>query len=412
MSNVICSGAVCSACGACENICPKRCITRIQSAASITMVKGEGCTDCGLCEKVCPGNSAQPLYTPLKAYAAWSLNEEIRRQSASGGIAASLYQYCLGKGYTVVGAELGRDFTCHLRTAETIATAASFQNSKYTYSFADQIYQEVNEKLLAGIPVLMIGLPCQVAAVRSYLKNTKVNTERFLTADIVCHGTPHPDYLQQHVQSIEKKRRLKAAKVFFRDPKYGTGRFAFTIYEESMPDDAQPRYAKFVEDDDLYQIGYHSALIYRDSCYVCPYAKFSRGGDFTLGDYHVKDVDACDLDTEKKSLILVNTEKGQRLVLEAAAAGVLGMIERPLEEPRQGEPQLRHPSVARHERTVFVQAYEQVHDFDQAAGKAFRKIVLRRRLKIDRMIFRAKMTMKKLIPKAVYRKAKQIIKGS
>ena len=417
MSEVICTGGICTACGACENICPKQCVKRENTVSSITMVKGESCISCGRCDKVCPGNTEQMVREPITAYAAYSSNPETREKSASGGIASTLYKICIEKGYTVVGAELGADYKCHLKTAEQLDQITSFQNSKYTYSFADKVYREVKSKLDEGKAVLFVGLPCQVAAVRSYLKTTKTRTDLFVAADIICHGTPHPDYLSQHVKTVANRGGFKAESVFFRDPRYKTSKFAFTIYDESIYSEskyaeATPKYKKYVEDDDLYQIGYHSALIYRDSCYSCKYAQFSRGGDLTFGDYHVKSVDNCDIDTEKKSLILVNTEKGQELLQKAIKEGVICVIERSVEEPKQGEPQLRHPSVAGPERAAFITEYAKTHDFDQAASLAFKKIVFLRKLKIDKIIFSIKMFVKKIVQKSAYKKAKQMIKGS
>ena len=126
----------------------------------------------------------------------------------------------------------------------------------------------------------------------------------------------------------------------------------------------------------------------------------------------MKSVDDCDIDTEKKSLILVNTEKGQEFLQQVIKAGMVDVIERPVEEPREGEPQLRYPSVAGPERAEFIREYETARDFDQAAAVAFRKIVIRRRIKINKIIFCAKMTVKKIVPKSAYKKAKQMIKGS
>lgn len=417
MNKVICSGGICSACGACENLCPKQCIKRESTASSITMVKGESCIGCGLCEKVCPGNGELEGSEPFSAYAASSTDTETREKSASGGIASTLYKFCIEKGYLVIGAEMGSNYECHLKTACELDQIAGFQNSKYTYSHTDRVYREVKDKLNDGKGVFFVGLPCQIAAVRSYLKVTKTNIDLFIAADIICHGTPHPDYLPQHVKAIESRKEFKAGHLFFRDPKYKTSKYAFTIYDESIFAEsifagAKPKYKKYVDDDDLYQIGYHSALIYRNSCYSCKYAQLSRGGDLTFGDYHVKSVDDCDIDTEKKSLIFVNTERGKELFHQAEKAGFLDVIERPVDEPTQGEPQLRHPSIAGPERDVFIREYETAHDFDKAAAVAFRKIVVRRQLKIDKLIFSVKMVAKKVVPKSAYKKVKQIIKGT
>ena len=68
MSKVITAGALCTGCGACENICPKSCVIRIKEDAGFQMQKGDGCVDCGLCSKVCPVLNMPEFAYPQKAY--------------------------------------------------------------------------------------------------------------------------------------------------------------------------------------------------------------------------------------------------------------------------------------------------------------------------------------------------------
>ena len=95
MSKVITAGALCTGCGACENICPKSCVIRIKEDTGFQMQKGDGCVDCGLCSKVCPVLNMPEFAYPQKAYAAWATDTTIRKTSASGGVAATLYRYAL-----------------------------------------------------------------------------------------------------------------------------------------------------------------------------------------------------------------------------------------------------------------------------------------------------------------------------
>ena len=45
----------------------------------------DACVDCGLCEKVCPVLNQSDACDPLGVYAAKKPNEQIRRESSSGG---------------------------------------------------------------------------------------------------------------------------------------------------------------------------------------------------------------------------------------------------------------------------------------------------------------------------------------
>lgn len=405
MSEIITDSALCTGCGACENICPKSCVIRIKEDARFQMQKGDGCIDCGLCSKVCPILSAPELAYPQKAYAAWATDIAIRRTSASGGVAATLYRYALKKEFEFVGAYLNESFECHLVIGSTEEDIRKFQNSKYTFSFPDSIYKEVAHSVKQGKSVLFVGLPCQVAAVKKYFQTLHLPFEKLILVDIICHGTPNPDYLKSHIAAVAGVEKVD--KCYFRDANFDTSKFAYTLYKHTSN---TPVYKKYVDEDDLYQIGYHGALIYRDSCYVCQYAQTNRCGDLTIGDFHVWDVESCDIDIENVSTILVNSEKGMKLLEAVRDDNSLAAIERPLEEPIRGEKQLRHPSIAGPEREQFLEEYRKSHDYELAAGVAFRGIVRRRKLKIDKVKMLIKKTIKIFVPKRLWLLLKKKVK--
>ena len=405
MSKVITAGALCTGCGACENICPKSCVIRIKEDAGFQMQKGDGCVDCGLCSKVCPVLNMPEFAYPQKAYAAWATDTTIRKTSASGGVAATLYRYALKQGYYFVGAYLNDSFECHLAIGSTEEDIRKFQNSKYTFSFPDEIYKQVGRLVKQGKDVLFVGLPCQVAAVKNYFKTSNLSFEKLILVDIICHGTPNPDYLKSHIAAVAGREKVE--KCFFRDANFDTSKFAYTLYKHTSND---PFYKKYVDEDDLYQIGYHGALIYRDSCYVCQYAQTNRCSDLTIGDFHVWDVESCDIDIENVSTILINSEKGMKLLEDIKSDNALIAIERSLDEPIRGEKQLRHPSIAGPERKQFLVEYQKSHDYELAANIAFRGIVRRRKLKIEKIKMQVKKTIKIFVPRKLWLLMKKSVK--
>lgn len=137
---------------------------------------------------------------------------------------------------------------------------SEFRNSKYTFSFVGTVYSEIIDKLKKGENVLFIGLPCQVAALKNIIQMYSLKG-RLITVDLVCHGTPAPIYLQQHIQFIENKQNQSFEKCYFRDAKFDTSNFAYTLYTHNSK---EPNYMRYVDQDDNYQIGYHNALIYRE----------------------------------------------------------------------------------------------------------------------------------------------------
>ena len=404
MSEIITDSTLCTACGLCENICPTGCVIRKQQISSFAMIKGEGCINCGLCEKVCPMNSLPELNYPQKAYAAWSTDAKLREMSASGGIAATLYRNAVSQGYCFVGARLDHNFECHLKVGKSNEDINDFQNSKYTYSFADNVYRIVAEEIKIGKKALFIGLPCQIAAMKKYMEVLHISAETLLLVDVICHGTPNPEYLKDHIAAVSQKLGKKFERCYFRDTKFDASNYVYTLYTHNSD---KPSYIKRVEQDDLYQIGYHCALIYRDSCYSCKFAQGYRAGDLTIGDLHVWDADSCDIDIRNVSSVLVNTKKGYALLQELADQKQLEIIERPLEEPFKGEKQLRHPSVAGSERQVMLKLYADTGNYEVAAQRAFKNIVFKRKLHIDQAEALIKKCIKLFIPRKVWLAIKQ-----
>lgn len=394
MAEKVCTNGICSACGACENICPKSCITRQKENGSFYMVKGDSCIHCNLCSKVCPVSGDVTLHPPLKAYAGWSTDENCRRLSASGGIAASIYQYAINQNALFTGAYMDDNFECHLAVGSSTSDIEKFRNSKYTYSYPDHIYQQTASEIKKGSTVFFIGLPCQTAALRKYFDTLQICSDQLYTIDIVCHGTPDPEFLKQHIAFISNKKGAKPAHCFFRDSRFGTSNFVYTLYENHSE---TPYYVKYVNQDDYYQIGYHRALIYRDSCYSCKFAQPNRPGDITIGDFHVSEEFSSDTGKDNVSAVLANTPKGLSLLQALTEANILHLSEKPVEAIIQGEGQLRHPSVAGPERIKFLNAYHQKQDYDTACKNAFQVMAIKNTLQLGKIKYTIKHTLQSVV---------------
>lgn len=381
----------CTGCGACAFKCPKGCITMQENKTGIVLplIGEDTCVDCHACEKVCPVlNEVQPLQSQ-KAYAAWSLDVEERRTSASGGIAAEMYKMAIDKGYKVVGAVQQDDFSVQHEMSASKDSIEQFKNSKYVFSSAYDVFPLVKEAIRNQQKVMFIGLPCQVAAMRKLFGNA----EHLLLVEVVCHGTTPVSYLRQHIDILNRKTGNIAKRMSFRDPYTYTYTFTFTLYNAEN----QLFYAKRTKDGDTYQFGYHRAVSYRENCYHCRFAKQERNADITIADYHgLGLVKPATYDAKKVSLILVNNEKGRDFVDNLIAEKRIFAEERPLEEPFKGEAQLRHPSLKSKYRKIFEEDIEKYDgDFEKAIVRAQSKYM--RVEKINRIKALPKRAIKKII---------------
>lgn len=354
-------------------------------------VDESSCVDCHACEKVCPVLHEVQSRQSKTAYAAWSMDDEERRTSASGGVAAEMYKMAVRHGYKIIGAVQQEDFSVRHEMWETIEAVSKFKNSKYVFSSAHDVFPQIRTALRADQKVLFIGLPCQVAALRKLY----AEDDNLLLVEVVCHGTTPTSYLCQHITMLNIQTGEEAKRMSFRDPHAHTYTYTFTLYNAAN----QCFYAKRTKDGDTYQFGYHRAISYRENCYHCRFAKPERNADVTIADYHgLGLVKPVAFDARNVSLVLVNNEKGGHFVDEMISSKRIFVEERPLEEPFKGEPQLCHPSLKNKYRIVFESEITACFgDFEKAIRHPHKMYM--REEKINRIMTQSKGIVKRIIKK-------------
>lgn len=345
----------CTGCGVCAYVCPKQCISfNVDGTYGISypVIDHSLCVECGRCRLSCP--ALDPLENgalrPLKAYAAWSTDAEERRTSASGGIGAEIYKYAIKKGWAIVGAAFQEGFEVGLKLSDHIEAIKEFKNSKYVFCSTGSVYKDIDKRLRAGDKIAVIALPCQIAAIKKIFHK---HIDNLLLVDLVCHGTMPSHYLKQYIRYMGAKYNKDVKSITFRDPGVGTQNFALSLFD--MNDRC---FYSSVKLEDPYQFAYHRIVAYRENCYHCLYANCKRLGDMTIGDYHGLGQSVSYLfSTEKVSCILVNTPKGYDYISSMANEKKIVIESRPIEEPINGDSQLRHPSLKTYSRRLFEKKY-------------------------------------------------------
>lgn len=248
MMRCICPEDKCTACEACVVVCPKKCIQRQfnEDRSWKLVIEEDKCIGCRRCEKACPNLTKPYFYAAKESYAAWRTDFSLHMQSASGGLASVFYEYAASKQMWFAGVFLDDKFEAHFRLTKNMEEISEFRNSKYTFSFVGTVYSEIIDKLKKGENVLFIGLPCQVAALKNIIQMYSLKG-RLITVDLVCHGTPAPIYLQQHIQFIENKQNQSFEKCYFRDAKFDTSNYAYTLYTHNSK---EPNYMRYVDQYD------------------------------------------------------------------------------------------------------------------------------------------------------------------
>ena len=168
---------------------------------------------------------------------------------------------------------------------------------------ASGCFGEIKSLLEQETPVVFIGTPCQVAGLLRFLKKDYAS---LVTVDLICHGAPPNAYLKQHLAELGLDAPYH--KIRFR------GEFdqMLTVWKENNIVYQRDR------TKDEYFIAFYENMISYDSCFTCQYAGPKRISDITIGDFWgLGDLQQIDPRSDRPSIILVNTEKGQAFFAKA-----------------------------------------------------------------------------------------------
>lgn len=396
----ICKAELCTGCNLCDVICPQRCIKMENDKYDNLhpIINETDCIKCNLCVKYCPQNNEilqkEKIDYVQKVFAAVSTNRKIFENSASGGIATELYRYIIENDGYSCGVILEENLEANYTLITNMEQLSKTQNSKYVSSRMGKIYLEIKNILQSGRKFIFIGLPCQVAAVKSYLELTIKNQEikkNIIYVDIICHGVMSSIYFKNHIKEILKTDIGTDIRCSFRNPKFGTNKFFFTIEKNG-----EILYKKDVKNTDNYQICYHNAISYRENCYLCKYATHKRIGDLTIGDFSgYGKIKKETIFKNKVSCIIVNSLKGEDIIKKLVKDKKIKIEERPVEEAFKYEKQLRMPSRKHKLRDSFLKNYETYKTFTKSANKTVYNIKIKNFLlnKSGYLLFRGKLSL-------------------
>lgn len=299
----------CTGCGACSNICPKKCIEMVEDEKWFKhpQIDYTKCIHCNQCKNVCPVLKDNISSKPLEAYAAFSIDEKIRMSSSSGGVFSLLATEILKSKGIVVGATLNNHKVEHI-VIDNLKDLKKLKKSKYVQSDIKFAYKEVKKKLDKNIKVMFSGTACQVAGLKSYLKKDYTN---LICVDVVCHGVPSPKVFDKYLDSIEEENNIKVTDVNFRSKVNGWNPFSIDVDGDNRKIISEGIY------DNVYMKAFLQNLILRNSCYECKFKNFKAQSDITLGDYWgIEQVHGDDnkfLDNKGVSLVFINTIKGRNI---------------------------------------------------------------------------------------------------
>lgn len=301
----------CSGCGACVNICPKRCIVMETDEEGFLYPKVDIdiCIHCEKCRDICPNLGTEEEHRDMSScnlFAVCNKSDDIRKLSTSGGVFPALAEYIIEKGGCVCGVTYDKSSKSAVHVmVDSKDGIPALQKSKYTQSYAGETYSLILKELRKNRDVLFTGTPCQVAGLKAFLGK---EYETLVTMDIACFGVPSPKAFYWWLVEIEYKNNSKVENIEFKFKDRGwkkspySIRLRFSNGEERIIHDR----------DNIFMRAYlDHGLLFRRSCAECKYKGFAKRSDITVGDFWGVSEEYDD--DKGTSFVLCHTDKGKKI---------------------------------------------------------------------------------------------------
>lgn len=341
----------CCGCTACISICRHNAISMVPDVEGFLYPRTniEKCIDCGLCNKVCPIEHGEGLKKlPKGVYALTNKDCDVLKLSSSGGVFSSIISYALSKQGVVCGAYYDTNFVVRHKIAKTIDDAMAFRTSKYVQSNLGDVFLRIKEVLKQGVLVVFSGTPCQVAGLKGFLRK---DYENLLCVDIICHCVASPQLFEDYKTIVEKKAGSTIVGLNMKDKTKGWGAQTLRIKFDNGKEWFDTPYSQ------LWMKIFYSQMVTRPSCHSCPFASLHRVGDVSIGDFWgIERNHPKMFDKNGVSLLMVNTDKGERLFQEISNG--FKWVDSTTEKCIQ--PNLLHPVTPSVDRALFWKKYKEL----------------------------------------------------
>ena len=351
---MICNKNDCTGCMACFNACPVNAIKMIcdKYGNYYPNIDVNKCIKCKLCEKVCPAINRVKGKYPIECYAAKAKDDQDYQKASSGGIARVLYKYIINKGGIGYGVGSDKKDKIAYKRIDNMDKISNISGSKYVYSYAGDIYKKVKIDLDKNLLVLFVGLPCQIAALKNFLRKEYDN---LILIDIICHGVPSLKLLEEDLKSNEINFN-KIDYITFRNK----GKMQILLNGKEFKKEID-----FFED--IYFYSFLKGISYRENCYSCQYANNYRISDITLGDFWGLVDDVKFKHDKGINCVLINTIKGKKIFQEINEC--IEFEKRDIDMAIKGNAQLNNPTTKNKSHQKFLKNYLKYNSFKKSMYK-------------------------------------------
>lgn len=178
---------LCNSCGICLGVCTQGAISYKYSLEGFIKPEiSKLCINCGKCLQYCPGAS---YYIDEKKeieryYTVHSTNEDIRKNSASGGFTTEFLCYLLSQGivdYCVVVPRVENTLKIKPCITDDIQIVKNAKGSKYLPIEYGHVLKEIKG---TKYRYALVALPCQASMIKKFMKN---EMERIIIITLMCN---------------------------------------------------------------------------------------------------------------------------------------------------------------------------------------------------------------------------------
>lgn len=299
-----CSDDRCSGCTACTAVCPVHAIQmKPDNEGFLVPVRDANvCIDCLKCHEVCQVFHKK-TDTVSQSFYAVKNNDQIRRQSTSGGVFTALSDVVFDQQGVVVAASMEEGYQVKHIIIDSRELRDRVRGTYYVQSNLNDVFVLIADFLATGRKVLFVGTPCQVQGLRNYIGKN----ESLFLCDLVCHGAPSPRVFEKYVDYIRTRGELSEYR--FRDKSQGW-KNGYTV--SAVFDGKKICNTLWLQS---FLKMFSKNMINRRSCAGCPYASYDRPGDVTIGDFWGIQKKKPEIyDELGVSLVICNTKKGKTLL--------------------------------------------------------------------------------------------------
>lgn len=304
---------LCISCGMCRAVCPKNSIKfQNRNGLFIPVIDKEKCADCGMCYRVCPGkgfdytkylspsDEVSLLFGEYYAiYTAWTLDEQRRSNSVSGGVVTELVHLLLENGdyesaFLVDTHEYLKGAVCtHRYIRGDILT--NTQKSRYL-----PVCQEKAVSYILSHPqekIILVGTGCFVEGMLNLIDSSKLDRQNYFIIGLFCDRM----MTMNVVRYFSRHKALKGRsmdKLFFRTKEVGGWPGGVQIIADSGEKIALPKTERMKVKD----------YFMPERCIYC-LNKLNVFSDLSVGDNYT----GKHSDSKGSNSVIVRTEEGQRV---------------------------------------------------------------------------------------------------